>query len=362
MGGYAMTGIEVSTLESSRVSSGGIDVARLTTWLDRHGIGEGGLSEIVPISGGTQNLMYALSKGDRSFVLRRGPANPRPQSDVIIRREMRLLNALNGTAVRRPEFVHGSTDGDGVCSSPFYLMELVPGYNAAEVLPDNARGDASYRYDMGLSLVTSLAELARVDYREIGLEDFGKPEGFLDRQVPRWSSELDKYEALRGYSPSRHGDFGEIGGWLDTHTPRTNPVGIIHGDFHLANVMYAIDAPEVVAIVDWEMATIGDPLMDLGWLLAMWPLADDEPDLLGSKLSEHGGLPTPDELVDAYVTRSGIAVDDIDWYFTMGCFKAGIVLEGTYARACAGKADMAVGERLHGMSLALRDRALERIS
>ncbi|MGN7227280.1 phosphotransferase family protein [Dietzia maris] len=349
-------------MESFTVGPDRIDVARLIAWLDRHGIGEGCVSEIVPVSGGTQNLMYSFSRGDRSFVLRRGPANPRPQSDVVIRREMRLLSALTGTAVRRPEFIHGSADGDGVCPSPFYVMDLVPGYNAAEEIPDDARADAPYRHAMGLSLVTSLAELARVDYREVGLADFGKPEGFLERQVPRWSSELDKYESLRGYSSSGRADFDEIGGWLARHTPRSNPVGIIHGDYHLANVMFSTDAPEVVAIVDWEMATVGDPLMDLGWLLAMWPLSGDEPDLLGSTLSKYGGLPTTDEVVDAYVTSSGIAVDDIGWYSTMGCFKAGIVLEGTYARACAGKADPVVGERLHGMSLALRERALERIS
>ena len=347
---------------SESLESPVISPSELTTWLDRNQVGEGDISEIVPVSGGTQNLMYAFSRGGRSFVLRRGPENPRPQSDSVICREMRLLNALNGTGVKHPEFVWGTETGNEVCPSPFYVMELVTGYNAAEELPAAVVDDASYRHRMGISLVESLADLACVDFRRIGLGNFGKPEGFLDRQVPRWFSELEKYEALPGYSPFRRRDFHEIGSWLETRTPSSNPVGVIHGDYHLANVMFRFDAPEIAAIVDWEMATIGDPLMDLGWLLAMWPMTDGEPDLLGSALSKCGGLPTRDELVDAYVSRSGIAVDDIDWYFTMGCFKAGIVLEGTYARACAGQANTDVGERLHVMSLALRDRALNRIS
>ena len=129
----------------------------------------------------------------------------------------------------------------------------------------------------------------------------------------------------------------------------------MHGDYHLANLMYAYDGPEVAAIVDWEMCTIGDPLLDLGWLLATWPGADGQ--LLSGPLGEAGGLPTPEELVAHYAERSDRDLSAVAWYTVLACFKLGIVLEGTHARAFAGKAPKETGDLLHAMTLGLFKRA-----
>ncbi|RIS53856.1 phosphotransferase, partial [Mycobacteroides abscessus] len=133
--------------------------------------------------------------------------------------------------------------------------------------------------------------------------------------------------------------------------------GIMHGDFHLANMMFRNDGPQLAAIVDWEMSTIGDPLLDLGWMLATWPSETDDASL-GGALVQAGGLPTPQELVAHYAERTDRDLGAMDWYTVLACFKLGIILEGTYARACAGKAPVAVGDYLHGLTLQLFKRAV----
>jgi aminoglycoside phosphotransferase (APT) family kinase protein len=148
-----------------------------------------------------------------------------------------------------------------------------------------------------------------------------------------------------------------VADWLDRHRPQEFTPGIMHGDFHLANVMFSRTTAEVAAVVDWEMGTIGDPLLDLGWMLATWPDAADPTDLLGSEIASAGGLPGPSDLIARYAEYSERDVSAVPWYVVLACFKLGILLEGTYARACAGKAPMAVGERLHGLTLRLFDRA-----
>jgi hypothetical protein len=124
---------------------------------------------------------------------------------------------------------------------------------------------------MGIEAAAALAKLGRVDYRAVGLDDFGKPDGFLDRQVSRWMGELDSYGRYEGYPGPDIPGLHETAQWLDANKPKTFTPGILHGDYHLANVMYALDGPQMAAIVDWEMCTIGDPLLDLGWLVATWP-------------------------------------------------------------------------------------------
>jgi aminoglycoside phosphotransferase (APT) family kinase protein len=209
---------------------------------------------------------------------------------------------------------------------------------------------------MGLRAADGIAALGRVDHRAVGLGDLGRPEGFLERQVGRWLAELESYAQHAGYPGPEIPGLGIVADWLERHRPGHWTPGLLHGDYHLANLMYAWDGPRLAAIVDWEMCTVGDPLLDLGWLLATWPA----PGQLGigpSVLGEAGGLPTPGELVARYAEQSERDLAAIDWYVVLACFKLGIVLEGTHARAFAGKAPRATGNLLHAITLGLFARA-----
>ncbi|QMU18820.1 phosphotransferase family protein [Streptomyces pristinaespiralis] len=324
--------------------------------MDTRGLGTGPLTRVRPISGGTQNVMVRFERAGREYVLRRGPHHLRPRSNEVLLHETRLLSALADTDVPHPHIIAVCDDTAVFDGAVFYLMEPVDGFNATVVLPPLHAGDPSVRHRMGLAMADALAALGTVDHFAVGLAGFGRPEGFLERQVPRWLAELESYNRFSGYLGSILPGVDPVADWLERNRPAEWRPGIMHGDFHLANVMFSPHGPDVAAIVDWEMCTIGDPLLDLGWLLATWP----EPggvDLLDGALTKAGGLPTAAELVARYARRTTRDLTAIAWYTVLACFKLGIVLEGTHARACAGKAPAAVGDRLHASARALFERA-----
>jgi aminoglycoside phosphotransferase (APT) family kinase protein len=258
--------------------------------------------------------------------------------------------------VPAPRILAACTDEQVMNGAVFYLMTPIEGFNATVTLPPLHASDPAVRHAMGISAATSLAALGAVDHKARGLADFGKPEGFLERQVGRWLSELKSYDTLDGYPGPEIPQLEAVTAWLEANRPAQWRPGIMHGDYHLANLMFSFDGPDVAAIVDWEMCTIGDPLLDLGWLLATWPGEDGETAGIAGPIGTAGGLPTTAELVDAYAARSDRDVSQINWYATLACFKLGIVLEGTHARACAGKAAKDVGDLLHSITLGLFNR------
>jgi aminoglycoside phosphotransferase (APT) family kinase protein len=329
--------------------------------MDSRGLGGGLISDARLISGGTQNVMLEFTRGDRRFVLRRGPAHLRPMTNEALRRETRVLSALAGTGVPHPRIIASCPDPSVLGGSVFYLMEPVDGFNATTALPELHASDADVRHAMGLAMVDALAALAAVDHQAVGLADFGRPDGFLDRQVPRWLKELDSYRRYREYPGPDLPGLKPIAEWLQSNRPSTWTPGIMHGDFHLANVMFSPVGPHVVAIVDWEMCTIGDPLLDVGWLLATWPMRNpgantaDTP--LPGALTRAGGLATPAELIRRYASRSDRDLSALTWYTVLACFKLGIVLEGTYARAYSGAAPRSLGDQLHNSAIVVFDRA-----
>lgn len=338
----------------------GVDLDRLEAWLDEQGIGEGPLSDVRPLGGGTQNVMLRFTRGGRDLVFRRGPRHLRPRSNDSLRRELKVLTALEGTDVPHPRFLASAEDDvDGFGGAVFYLMEPVDGFNPAVELPAPYDGDAELRHRAGLSVARALAGLGAVDHVAVGLGDLGKPEGFLERQVPRWRAELASYSSHEGYDGPAIPGVEELGDWLEAHRPTDWTPGLIHGDYHLANVMLHPTSGEVAAIVDWEMCTVGDPLMDLGALLVTWH-RDAPFEIVDAAVSRAGGMPSPEELVAEYAAHSARDLTDprtVDWYVAMAGFKLGIVLEGTYARACAGLAPRDVGERQHACTLVLIERA-----
>jgi aminoglycoside phosphotransferase (APT) family kinase protein len=332
-----------------------VDLRILQSWMDSEGLGRGAITDVGVLAGGTQNIMLMFSRGTDRFVLRRPSIHARPSANETIAREIRVLSALGPTDVPHPRLITGCADTD-VLGAAFYLMESIEGFNVTVGMPALHAGDPEIRRRMGFSLVEGIARLARVDHEAAGLSDFGRAEGYLERQVGRWRRQLESYVEHDGWlGPQVLPGVERVGEWLEQYRPSTFAPGILHGDYHLANVLFRNDGPGLAAIVDWELATVGDPLIDLGWVLTTWPRADDPTSM---KIEPWDGFPAADELLAYYRDRSDRDLSAIDWYVILACYKLAILLEGTSARACAGKADSATGERFHRRSVALFERAL----
>ena len=337
-----------------------VDLEVLGGWMDGQGLPAGPFENVRLLSGGTQNVLMYFERGGRAHVLRRPPKHLRKASNRVLEREATMLAALADTDVPHPRLHVACTDTD-VMGVVFYLMEPVDGFNATVSLPDLYKNDEQVQRGIGLSAIDALARLGRVDYQQVGLGDFGKPEGFLQRQVPRWMKELDGYSELDGYDGPQIPQLADVAAWLREKCPAQFTPGIMHGDYHLANLMYRHDRGEIAAIVDWEMCTIGDPLLDLGWMLATWPEPGAPPVGPAASLARLPGLPKPAELVEHYGERTDRDLTHLDWYHVMACFKLGIILEGTHARACAGKAAKGTGDLLHMITLGLFAKAAKLI-
>lgn len=332
-----------------------IDWKALAAWMDVRGLGVGPIEHATPLAGGTQNIIFRFSRAGRDYVLRRPPAHPRPESNETMRREARVLTALAGSEVPHPALI-AACDDEAVLGAAFYLMDPVDGFNPVGDLPQPHAGSPAMRHRMGLAMVEALAALGSIDPVAAGLEGFGKPQGYLERQVARWMAQLRGYEALAGWpGAAALGDVGGIADWLEANRPKGGAPGILHGDFHLANVMFRRDSGELAAVVDWELATIGDPLVDLGWLLATWPEPADEEATV--RVVPWEGFPAATELVARYAARSSRDLSAIGWYAVFACWKLAILLEGTHARAHAGKAPMDTGQKLHRRARHLIARA-----
>jgi aminoglycoside phosphotransferase (APT) family kinase protein len=331
---------------------------RLTSWMDAQALGSGPVEDTELLSGGTQNVVARFRRGARQFVLRRPPPVLRANSNETMLREATVLRALDGTAVAHPALIAVCRD-PAILGATFYLMEPVQGFNATHGLPSLHRSDPKIRYRMGLALVEAIAALGSIDHVEVGLQRFGKPEGFLQRQTKRWRAQLASYtEHGEWPGPGFLPHLAAVDCWLDDHLPASSfRAGIIHGDFHIGNVLYDLHNGEIAAVVDWELATIGDPLLDLAWLVATWPDNDGSlpnPDIA---VRPQDGFPTWQQLIRHYGTLSSRDLSAISWYVVLACYKLGIILEGTYARACAGKAPQATGEKLHATAVRLFERA-----
>lgn len=332
-----------------------IDHRAFEGWLRERGF-TGWSGEFTPVGGGTQNVVLRTTVDGRGLVLRHPPVHPRPESARTIVREITVLGALRGSDVPHPELVAACADPD-VLGRPFYLMSDVDGVNPGTGVSPEQAADPALRHGGVLDLGRAAARLGRLDPEAIGLGGLRRPGPFLERQVPRWTAQLASYREVPGYDPGGLPDVAAAGDWLERHRPPEPEPGVMHGDLHLNNVLLHRTEPRVAALVDWEMCTVGDPLLDLGWLLVTWPV-DPVGFGAGSVLAAHGGLPTREELIAAYADAGGRDVAHVTWYAALAAYKLGIVLEGTWARYAAGKAERETAERLHTAAVALLELAL----
>jgi aminoglycoside phosphotransferase (APT) family kinase protein len=291
-----------------------VDARRLGVWLDGQGLEVGHPIEIEPVAGGTSNAMFIVNRGNCHWVLRRPAKVSLERANEGMRREHAILSALEGSDVPHPEVVALCDDHD-VLGATFFLMARVEGVNP--IPPPPAFDSDAHRAEISFSMVESLARLHRFDWRAGGLSHLGRPEQFHERQVKRWCDQLATYEGrkLVGIDP--------VTRWLEENVPGDFTPTLMHGDFHMLNALIAPTPPgRVVAMVDWETATIGDPLLDLAGFCEIWCSVCT------------AGWPTRQELVEHYCGIRDIeTVGDLTYYDVLYNFRLAVLLEGVYQRS-----------------------------
>ncbi len=294
------------------------------------------------ISFGHSNEVHLLHFECKSWALRRPPRGPLLPTAHDVMREFRVISALQNTAVPVPR-VYAACDDSSYIGAPFFLMEymrgkvirssLTPSCEPSFAVSENQRRAISER------IVDLLVMLQSVDWRACGLEGFGRPDGYIERQVRRWSDQLERTIPKTRPLPV----MAKIQHWLSTHMPQTQAATIVHGDYKLDNLMWDFSGsePRAIALFDWEMSTIGDPLADLGWMVTYWsdPRDDDRRRAVVSSMEAGGGYYTRDEMIGLYERRSGRVMRDFAFYEIFSLFKLAIIAEGSYARYLSGQAD-----------------------
>jgi len=309
------------------------------------------------IPGGRSNLTYHVVAGGEDLVLRRPPLGHVLATAHDMGREFRVISALAETPVPVPETIRFCPD-ETVIGAPFYLMRRVDGAVFRSHTQTDPLG-AERRRDLAFAMMDTLAALHTVKPDEVGLGDFGHPDGFLARQVRRWSGQLDK---------SRSRPLPDVDALRDrlavTIPDPVGPGAIVHGDYRLDNLIVAPDGSAIRAVLDWEMATLGDPLTDLGLLLTYWDVlggaaAAGAAGVVSDGVGPRAGFPVGADLIERYVAAGGVDVGPLDWHVALGCFKLAVIAEGIYYRFTLGQtvgegferfADMAAPLTAHGLA------------
>jgi len=305
----------------------------LAAYLDAQGLGSGEI-EAERIGEGHSNITYLIRRSGERFVLRRPPRPPLPPSAHDVLREARLLTAVENAAVRTPR-VLATCDDESLLGVPFYVMEYVEGAVITNEVPPEL-DTPEERRRIADELVDALAEIHAVDWQAAGLEGFGKPSGYLERQLRRFNG-LWEHNKTRDLPVVQ-----DVGDWLAKNMPDSPPATIVHGDYRLGNTMVTNAAPaRLVAIFDWELATIGDPLADLGYMTITYAQADDPTGTMFDQLSvtRAEGFPSRDALVARYEEATGRSMSDLRWYQALALWKAAVFMEGNYKRFLAGASD-----------------------
>jgi aminoglycoside phosphotransferase (APT) family kinase protein len=309
-----------------------IDIDRLAEWMDNEGLaGKREPIEHRYISGGSQNEIYEIRRGDLHGALRIPPPTAPESRDDGIMREWRIIEALDGTDVPHTPAIAGCAD-TSVLGRAFYIMGFVDGWSPMGIergkWPAPFDTDLEARKGLAYQLVEGIALLSKVDWQAKGLQDLGRPDGFHERQVDRWTAFLERIKGreLPGLD--------EASAWLRAHRPIDYLPGLMHGDYQFANVMYDDGAPaRLAAIVDWEMGTVGDPKLDLAWVVQSWPDDTMAPAARESSYVDMYAMPSRTQMLEHYANVSGRQIDDVDYYVILAKWKLAIVLEQGFQRA-----------------------------
>jgi aminoglycoside phosphotransferase (APT) family kinase protein len=322
----------------------------LLAFLDAHGLGSGPMTA-VPVGDGHSNVTFLIERDGAQLILRRPPRPPVPPSAHDVLREARVIAALAPTGVAVPRVLATCADPE-LIGCPFFVMERIDGHVVTDALPPTLDTPAQRRR-LCEELVGTLAQLHAVDWRSLGLEGFGRPTGYLERQVRRF---------LGLWEVNRTRDVPEVqlvGEWLRANLPDSPAATIVHGDYRPGNAMFGRDSPaRLLALLDWEMSTLGDPLADVGFLCATWSEAGDPVRLFDlSPVTREAGFMTRRELLEAYERHSGRRVDQVRWYATLALWKSVVFMEGNYRRAILGASDDPYMKQFGDGVLELAERA-----
>lgn len=332
-----------------------VDEAALQGYLERE-LGDAKSVTVQYHDEGHSNETLFIEWGDRELVMRRPPAGETADTAHDVLREYRVISALEGTAVPVPTPVL-ACDDPSVIGGEFYLMDRLEGEVVREAEPDRF-ATPDHRRRIGEQLIDTLAEIHTVDYEAVGLGDLGRPEGYTERQVERWGKQFDwAYETTREERPVPHVD--EIGDWLAANVPGEYEHTLVHGDFKLDNVMLAPGTPpEINAVLDWEMGTLGDPSADIGWMLCYWdtdPLIDD----LMPTFLDRPGYPSREDLLDRYERKSGLEFTNRRFYVSLGLYMLIAVCEMFYARYLNGNSNDDLYPMMGSLVPEISERAME---
>lgn len=314
-----------------------IDVAALTRYLRERVPGDiDAPLEIRKHEAGYSNETFYITRGRQHWVMRRPPRGELLPTAHDVLREYRVMSGLQEAAVRVPRTIV-ACDDLAVIGAPFYLMDRVDGVVIREELPAVFDPPAERRR-LGEELIDALVELHAVDWQAAGLASLGKPQGFLERQVRRWSGQLDLTLPRTRPLPG----IAEVTDWLRSHIPESGPATVVHGDYKLDNVIFAAFAPaRLNAALDWEMATLGDPLTDVAWCLSYWGPTGAPPESMtpgSNTITSEPGFPSREELLARYEQRSGRSMRDFQFYYCLAVWKLAIIMEGLYMHFLGGTA------------------------
>jgi aminoglycoside phosphotransferase (APT) family kinase protein len=330
-----------------------VDPAALGGWLDGRGLLTGpGELVVEPLGEGHSNLTFLVRRGAAELVLRRPPRGPLLPTAHDVVREARVMTLLAAGGFDRAPTVLAVCEDDAVIGAPFSVMPRSPGVVVRATLPDFLTGEAgrAARRDVGLQLAGVLGEIHLVDWQPFVAAGIGKPSGYLDRQLRRWVGQREGIQtavAAAGGQARELPDYDIVRDWLREHLPVEAEPSVVHGDYKLDNVIVealpattseADASARISAVVDWEMATVGDPRADLGYLLSFWPEPGDQVPL-ATLVTQEPGFPSRAELVEAWEQTTGRVAGDTRWFVALAVWKLAILLEASYHRWLAGLAD-----------------------
>ena len=323
-----------------------LDLDRLTAWMDTNVDGFAGPLTYAKFAGGQSNPTYRLDTPERAYVLRRKPFGPILPSAHAVDREYTVIAGLHPTGfpVPRP---YGLCEDPGVIGAAFYVMEMVEGRTIWDgSMPGATRADRRAHYD---AMVDTLAALHNTDHVAAGLGAYGKPGNYFERQVGRWTKQYRAAETERMNSVERLID------WLPRTLPEQTRTSIVHGDYRIDNMIFAPAEPRVIAVLDWELSTLGDPLADFSYLLMSWVTEPEGRSGVLGMTGDETGIPTIEQVVERYCAATGRdGVPDLNWYFAYNLFRLTGIVQGIKRRIIDGTASSAQAEKtvakIHGLA------------